>query len=76
MDNFEYFTKNQSELYGRYPNRFIVIKDCCVMGDFSDFDSALNWAASNFELGSFIIQQCTDSAESYTQTFHSRVVFA
>nr|DAR07333.1 MAG TPA: hypothetical protein [Caudoviricetes sp.] len=76
MNNFEYFTKNQAELYQDYPDKYLVIKDCKVEGDFDDFDSALNWAASNFELGSFIIQQCTGSAESYNQTFHSRVVFA
>jgi hypothetical protein len=76
MDNFEYFTKNQAELYKEYPNKYLVIKDCKVEKDFFDFDTALNWAASNFDLGSFIIQQCTGSEESYNQTFHSRVIFA
>ena len=34
MNNFEYFTKNQAELYQDYPDKYLVIKDCKVEGDF------------------------------------------
>ena len=27
VNDFEYFTKHHEELYGLYPNRYLVIKD-------------------------------------------------
>lgn len=73
---FEYFKNNQNSLYQQYPNEFLVIKDLEVKYHAKTFENALEYASANFELGTFIVQQCTQGTEGYTQTFHSRVIFA
>lgn len=73
---FEYFKSNQSKLFEKYPDKFLVIKDLEVKYVASTFEKALQHASKNYELGTFIIQHCTRDAEGYTQTFHSRVIFA
>ncbi len=73
---FKYFTDNQDKLFKQYPNKNIVIKDENVVYAADSFDDALKHAVENFELGTFLIQHCTEGSEGYTQTFHSRVIFA
>lgn len=71
-----FFKANQSQLVQKYQSRFLVIKDQEVKGDYSSEMEAYTEAQKSFELGTFIIQQCLSGTESYTQTFHSRVVFS
>ncbi|HBB00735.1 MAG: hypothetical protein A2W86_11825 [Bacteroidetes bacterium GWD2_45_23] len=74
--NFKYFTDNHDKLFNLYPNKNIVIKDEEVKFASDSFDEALSFAAEHYELGTFLIQLCTKDKEGYTQTFHSRVIFA
>jgi hypothetical protein len=72
---FKYFLAHQKELFTQYPNRFLVIVGEEVKGDYESFEAALSAATAVYELGAFLIQECTAGTEAYTQTFHSRVVF-
>jgi len=75
--NFEYFKKNLSELYKKYPDRYLVLKDEEVKFDGATFEEALTFATENgFELGTFLIQQCGADSSCYTQVFHTRAIFA
>ena len=47
-----------------------------VVGDYDSFDQAIDETMKEHELGTFLIQECTEGEKAYTQTFHSRVVFA
>ena len=71
---FEYFKANQKELVEKYKGKFLVIKDQVVQGFYNTEIEAYKEAQKRFELGTFLIQQCLPGEESYTQTFHSRVV--
>lgn len=73
---FEYFKSNQKSLYQKYPDEFLVIKDLEVKYHANTFEKALEYASKVFEIGTFIVQQCTQGNEGYTQSFHSRVIFA
>lgn len=73
---FAYFKEHQKELFRSYPNEYIVIKNLEVHCHASTFEEALVKAVERFDLGTFLIQQCTEGEEGYTQTFHSRVSFA
>lgn len=73
---FEYFKKNRESLFQTYPDKYLVIKDSGVRFAAGTFEDALSFASKEYELGSFIVQQCTKGEEGYTQTFHSRVIFA
>jgi hypothetical protein len=71
---FQYYIDNQAELVQRYNNRFLVIKDQEVKGDYESQGEAYEDARKKYELGTFLIQHCSSGPESYTHIFHSRVM--
>lgn len=73
---FKYYLDHQAELVKKYNGRFLVIKDEGVVGDFATMEEAYFDSVQKYELGTFLIQECTEGDKAYTQTFHSRVVFA
>lgn len=76
-EDFKYFLDNHNDLYSEYPNKMLVIQDKKVVFAEDTFQEALNKALENGLMpGTFLIQECTEGEESYTQSFSSRVVFA
>ena len=73
---FQYFIDNQNELLKKYNGRFIAIVGEQVVGDYDSFDMAIDETLKEHELGTFLVQECVEGEKAYTQTFHSRVVFA
>ncbi len=74
---FKYFKDNQTALYAEYPDKYIVIKDERVLFSDDTFEKALSKAVEGkLEVGTFIVQLCSVDESGYTQTFHSRVIFA
>ena len=74
--NFQWYLENQESLIQSYNGKFLVIKDSTVVASFDTDYEALKYATAHFEQGSFIIQKCTAGEKDYSQTFHSRVIFA
>lgn len=73
---FQYYLDNQDELVKKFRGRFIVIKDCQVVGDYDSDVQAVEEASTKYELGTFLVQMCEPGEESYLQVFHSRVAIA
>ena len=73
---FQYFLDHQDELVAQYKGKFIVIRDEKVIGDFDSELKAVQETSKKYPLGSFLVQKCEPGKESYTQIYHSRVVFA
>ncbi len=73
---FKYYLANQKQLVEKYLGKYLVIIGEEVVGVFDTFESALEESQKKFELGKFLIQQCLPGEDSYTQTFHTRAVFA
>ena len=73
---YKYYLEHQQELLARYKGRFIVIKGNAVVGDYDSQAAAYLDSIKKYELGSFLIQECSDGISGYTQTYHSRVIFA
>ena len=71
---FEFYLKRQEELVSEYQGKFVVIRDCQVVGAYEDEIEAIEKTALRFPLGSFLVQKCEPGAENYTQIFHSPVV--
>ena len=71
----EYYIEHQDELVGKYNGKFIVIKNCNVIGSYNSALEAIEKTKQNHKLGTFIVQKCEPGKESYTQTYHSRVSF-
>lgn len=73
---FKYYLDHQSELLKKYNNRFIVIVDDEVVGEYDSMENAYSDSGKKFQLGTFLIQKCSPGDKDYTVTFHSRVSFA
>ena len=73
---FEYYLAHQDELVKQYNGRFIVVKNCKVIGDYDDQATAVSEAQKDNELGTFLVQKVEPGDETHTQTFHSRVAFS
>lgn len=73
---FEYYLNNQTELVKKYGGKYIVIKNQQVIGVFESEIEAVEKTSIEHELGTFLIQKCEHGEESYTQTYHSRVIFS
>ena len=73
--DFQYYLDHQGELVERYNGKFIVIRNQEVIGAYDSELEAIEETSKQYELGTFLVQKCEPGSESYTQTYHSRVVF-
>lgn len=73
---FKFYQSHQKDLVEKYNGKFLVIKDLKVVADFRSFEEALEYSQKEFELGTFLIQECLPGEDNYTQTFHTRAIFA
>lgn len=74
--NFKYFLKAQPELYAKYPNKYLVIKDEAVVYAADTLEGSLGYTLEHkLEPGTFLLQQCKEGENAYTQTFYSRAIF-
>ncbi|HMQ69665.1 MAG TPA: hypothetical protein PKA90_13690 [Ignavibacteria bacterium] len=73
-NEFKYYLENQKELIKKYKKRFIVIKNNKVIGDYASESEAYIETEKEHEVGTFLIQYCSQGKTDYTSTFHSRVI--
>jgi hypothetical protein len=73
---FQYYLENQDELVKQYNGKFIVIKDCSVIGVYDGELEAIENTQIKYELGTFLVQKCEPGKNGYSQTYQSRVIFA
>ena len=73
---FKYYVEHQGELVEKYNGKFIVIKGCNVIGVFDSELESIEKTAEQYELGTFLVQKCEPGSQSYSATYHSRVLFA
>lgn len=73
---FQYYIDNQGELVKEYEGKFIVIKDCKVIGAYDSELEAVETTSEEHKLGTFLVQKCEAGEESFSQTYHSRVSFS
>ncbi len=73
---FEYYLANQGTFVEKYIGKYIVIQNRQVIGVYDDEITAINETRKTHELGKFLVQKVERGNGAYTQTFHSRVVFA
>lgn len=71
---FKYYLENQDKLVSKFNGKYLIIKNCEVVGAFETLQLAYDNATKKYELGTFLIQHCFPGVDSYTQTFHSRVL--
>lgn len=72
--DFDYYVKNHKEIIQKYLNKYIIIKEEKIVDSYNTFEEALEKASKKYELGTFIIQKCSENLDEQTQIFHSRVI--
>lgn len=72
---FNYFRKHQEELLQQYKDQYIVIVGNKVVGAYSSNEEALYSTRKTRELGTFLIQHCTEGESAYTYIFNSQVIY-
>jgi len=73
---FDFFLEHQDELVAKYRGKFLAIKNGKVLGEYTTDLEAVTETAKTEPLGTFLVQKVEPGTAIYTQTFHSRVVFA
>lgn len=73
---FAWFLANLQQLLDNYRGKYVVVRDCAVVGAFENEEAAIAGGKTRFPLGTFLVQKVEPDADAYTQTFPSRVVFA
>jgi hypothetical protein len=71
---FKYYLDNQKDLVKKHNNKFLVIKGEEVVGVYKTKQEAYDSATAKYKLGEFLIQHCLPGEQSYSQTYHSRVI--
>lgn len=64
--DFEWFLQNYSELFKKYGRKYIVIKNCEVLGIYDSPAIAVNETTKREKLGTFIVQLCNGDESGYT----------
>jgi hypothetical protein len=75
-DEFQFYLDHQDELLKKYEGKYIVIKNGEVLGAYDNELAAITKTQKSHPLGTFLVQLVSRGPDAYTQTFHSRVVFA
>ncbi len=73
---FNYYRENFSTLLEKYNGRFVVIKDCRVIGSYTDEWEAITQTTKEHELGTFFVQCIYPDSINQVERFNSRVSFS
>lgn len=71
LQDFEWFKNHNSDLYKKYGHTFLVIKNKSVIGSYNNLIEAVNETKKQFELGTFIVQECDGTDSTYTNYISS-----
>lgn len=76
-EEFQFYLDHQNELLLKYKGKFVVIVGNSVVGAYRSFKEAVLRSAKKYALGTFLVQECTEGDEAYTDHFYnSNVIFA
>lgn len=65
--DFDYFMGNYKELYERYGHKFLAIREKKILGAFDSVQDAIS-SVKEYEVGEYIIQECTGDETAYRTT--------
>ena len=73
-NDFDYFIENYDSLYKEYGHKFLAIKDKKVLGAYNSVPDAINDLSSIYEVGTYIIQECTGDDSAYRTTIMRLII--
>ena len=72
--DFDFFTKNYHELYKQYGHKFLAIKNEEVIGAYDSVPDAISQLSPTYEIGTYIIQECTGDDSAYRTTIMRLII--
>ena len=69
--DFKWFKENHEDLFAKYGDVYLAIKDEQVLGVYSTYAEGVKKTAQVQELGTFIVQHCTHDESGYTNYIYS-----
>ena len=71
--DYKWFRDNQKKLFSQFPDKFLIISDCKVLGAYDTFEEAMVEALKKRKAGEFLIQQCVEVSSPIQ--YHNRAVY-
>ena len=68
---FNWYLAHQEELVKEYNGRVLVIIGEKVVDNYDNYDNAFWGSVKNHKLGTFLLMECSEGEEAYTQTIYS-----
>ena len=64
--NFLWSLENYDNIFEKYGRKIVAIKNQKIIGIFEDKNSAIDNTCKTYQLGTFIVQECTGDESGYT----------
>lgn len=72
--DFDYFTNNYQKLYKQYGHKFLAIKNKEILGAYDSVPDAISKLSPTYEIGTYIIQECTGDESAYRTTIMRLII--
>lgn len=69
--DFKWFKENHIDLFTKYGDVFLAIKNQQVIGTYQSYAEGVKKTSQKEELGSFIVQHCTQDGSGHTNYIYS-----
>ena len=73
-NDFDFFIENYQNLYKEYGHKFLAIKDKKVLGAYDSVRETISDLTPTYEVGSYIIQECTGDESAYRTTIMRLII--
>ena len=72
--DFDFFIKNYHNFYKKYGHKFLAIKNKEILGAYDSVAETISDLTPTYEVGSYIIQECTDDDSTYRTTIMRLII--
>ena len=74
-NDFQWFLEKYKDLFEKYGDCYLVIKDKSVLGVYKTYAEGVENALKNEEIGTFIVQQCSSNKTASTNASVASINF-
>lgn len=72
--DFDFFVENYQYLYKKYGHKFLAIKNKQILGAYDSIPDAIDKLSPAYDLGTYIIQECTGDESAYRTTIMRLII--
>lgn len=72
--DFDFFIENYQNLYEKYGHKFLAVKNKEILGAYDSVEDTIKDLAPAYEVGSYIIQECTGDESAYRTTIMRLII--